>query len=217
MVGMGDFGMKQQREEPPIPAGHCGHRRVRARRGDRESRRRRGDEIAMAGPHAQLGRRRREKRRARFDVNRRMAELAVRGRRDRPAERVRHQLHAVADAQDRHRGVEHAVVTVRRRGIRHARRPARQDDAGRLEAGDRRERRVERQDFAIDGQLPQPAGNQLGELRAEVQDDKCLVFHWERLSQLIHARWHACKGRQDLIIRVCLRYAPPYLVHAPRS
>ena len=38
-------------------------------------------------------------------LDRREAELAVRRRRDFPAERVGHQLHAVADAEHRHAGV----------------------------------------------------------------------------------------------------------------
>ena len=44
------------------------------------------------------------------DRHGRVAELALRRRRDLPAERVRHQLHAVADAEHRHAEVEERRV-----------------------------------------------------------------------------------------------------------
>ena len=40
------------------------------------------------------------------------------------------------------------------------------------------ERRVVRQDFRKDRQLAQAAGDQLGELRPEVQNDESLMVHW---------------------------------------
>ena len=63
---------------------------------------RRLDEVAVARPHAQVRRDRGEERRVRIDGDRRQAELAVRRRRHLAAERVGHQLHAVADAEHRH-------------------------------------------------------------------------------------------------------------------
>ena len=50
----------------------------------------------------------------------------------RAAERVRHQLHAVADAEHRAAEVEERRIALRRAGVGHALRSARQDDAGRI-------------------------------------------------------------------------------------
>jgi hypothetical protein len=97
--------------------------------------------------------------------------------RDFPAERIGHQLHAVADAEHRHAGVEQRRLAARRGGLRHAARPTRQDDADGIALANLDERRVVRKDFRIDRQLAEPARDQLRELRAEIQDDKSLMFH----------------------------------------
>ena len=115
---------------------HRGNRGIGAGRDDREPCRRRGHEIAVAGPDADLRRaRRRTVRRSarprqcdRFRAGSKrtrpaadgrrvldnrhggMPELALRRRRDASAERMRHQLHAVADA-------EHRTAHVEQRGI----------------------------------------------------------------------------------------------------
>ncbi len=54
MIGVRDLGMEQQRVELPLGRGHRRDRRVGARGGDRESRRRGFDEVAVARPDAQL-------------------------------------------------------------------------------------------------------------------------------------------------------------------
>ena len=105
----------------------------------RESGRRGLDEVAVARPHAKLaGRPTRAAARRRSIRDRRVAELAMRRRRDFAAERVGHQLHAVADAEHRHAGVEHRRLAPRRGGFRHAARSARQDDARRASARESR-------------------------------------------------------------------------------
>ena len=128
----------------------------------------------------------------------------MRRRRHLPAERVGHQLHAVADAEHRHAARRTRPVAVRRAGLGDALRPARQDDArpGAAPAISA-ERRVERQDLGVDRQLAQPARNQLGELRAEIEDD----------DGLSGARGDAMSvGDRGAIIRCALAAAPPYLV-----
>ena len=54
--GVRHLGMKQEGEQPPLRVGHRGNRGIGARRDDREPCRRRGDEIAVAGPDADLRR-----------------------------------------------------------------------------------------------------------------------------------------------------------------
>ena len=118
-----------------------------------------------------------------------------------PPSASRHQLHAVADAEHRHAGVEHAPA-------RSAARPARTRSSGppdRMMPAGRRardlgQRRVERQNLGVDRQLAQPARDQLRELRAEIENDDGLVSHG---------------GEGDrAIIRCALRGGPQYLVGA---
>ncbi len=116
-IGVRDLRMEQQRVESLRRRRHRRDRRVGARRGDGEAWRRGGDEVAVAGPDAQIARNRREERRARLDPDRRQPELAMRRRRDCAAHQIGHQLHAVADAEHRHAALEH-------RAARSAARPA---------------------------------------------------------------------------------------------
>ena len=178
-IGVRDFGVEQQRVVAALRRFHHRDRRVVAGRGDRESRRRRGDEVAVARPHLHLvGHALQHPRRdRRVAAHQRMAELAMRGAAERAAEHVGHQLHAVADAERRHAEVEHGAIAVRRALFVDAARAAGQDDADRLLGLDRVERGVERQDLAVDRQLAQTARDQLGKLRAEIQDEDGLMGH----------------------------------------
>src|ERR1043166_5366535 len=67
---------------------------------------------------------------------RRVAVLALRRRRHCAAEHVRHQLHAVADAEHRHAGVEHGGLALRRARIGDALRSAGENDAHRFARAD---------------------------------------------------------------------------------
>ncbi len=179
-IGVRDFRVEEQRVEPLRRRRHCRDRSVAARRRDDESRRGGGDEVAVARPHAQLVGDRRKERRVRLDADRREAELAVRRRLDSAAHQVGHELHAVADAEDRHA----ALSTARsQRGAPSSETllgpPERMMPAGRR-LRDLRRRRVERQNLGIDGQLAKPARNQLRELRAEIEDDDGLMRHVRR-------------------------------------
>ncbi len=132
MVGVDDFRMKQERVETTIRVRHRRNRRVGARRDDRKAGRRRGDEVAVAGPDANLTRHVRKQRYCLGQLHRGVAKLALRRRGHLAAEGMRHQLHPVADAQHRRPDVEDRGIAFRRAGIRHALRPARQDDPDRV-------------------------------------------------------------------------------------
>ncbi len=135
-VGVRDFRMEQQRVVAALGRFHDGDRRVVAGGGHRKSRRRGRDEVAVTRPHLHfvghaLQHARRDRRVA---AHQRVAELAMRGAAERAAEHVRHQLHAVADAERRHAEVEHGAVDMRRALFVDAARAAGQDDADRLPA-----------------------------------------------------------------------------------
>ena len=99
-----------------------------------------------------------------------MAKLARIGRFGRAAQLRGQRLHAVADAQDRHPGIENGLR--RRRCAELGRRlgTARQDDALRGEARDLGRVVVPRPDFAIHADFADAARDELGVLRAEIQD-----------------------------------------------
>jgi hypothetical protein len=106
-----------------------------------------------------------------------VTEFAVRGARDGSAEHVRHQLHAVADAERGHTEFEDAGIAERRIVFGHAFRAARQNQSHRRARGQNLDRRVERENLGVDRQLAQAARDQLRELRAEIQHEDRLMRH----------------------------------------
>src|SRR5262252_1459223 len=157
--------------------------RVRARGDDRESRRRRGDEVAMARPDPDLVGYIVEQHRRASGTTRRLAEnrdrgvsvLALRRRLDASAQRMRHQLHAVADAEHGFADVVHSRIAGRRASVRDALRATRQDDSRRIPCANLVDRRVGRPDFGVDRQLAQAPSDQLCVLRPEIQNDDGLM------------------------------------------
>ena len=107
----------------------------------------------------------------------RVAELALARGRDRPAERVRHQLHAVADPEHGDADVENGGIALRRAGVGHALGPAGQDDPGRTPRANLLGRGVRRPDLRVHRELAKPPGDELCVLRPEVENDDCLVAH----------------------------------------
>ena len=107
-------------------------------------------------------------------IDERAAELAMVGALHLAAQLVAHRLHAVADAQHRHARLEHACGA---RGeapsVRLAGPPDRMMPRGR-QARIRVGVGVERPDLAINAELAQAAGDELGDLAAEVQDQHAL-------------------------------------------
>ncbi|MNS90742.1 hypothetical protein D3C72_1248050 [compost metagenome] len=105
-----------------------------------------------------------------------MAEFALVSRFGGTAQLHGHGLHAVADAEDRQAAVEHFL----RRGGR-ARQGGRfratgQDDALGAEGGDLGRVVVPRPDFAVHAELADAARDQLGVLRAEIEDEDLVVM-----------------------------------------
>ena len=163
------FGVEEQRVHVAFGSSHCCNRRIRARGCYGESRGRRFHEVPVTGPDTQLamataGTDRCKERGIRRDLNSCKSELAVRCGGNLSAKRVRHQLHSVADAKHRHRKIEHRRLAPRSAIFAHALRAAGENDAGRSARRNRRRRRVVRKDLAVDRQLAQAPGDELGEL-----------------------------------------------------
>ena len=96
-----------------------------------------------------------------------------------PAEHVREQLHAVADAQNRHAQLKHPRVGVRRAGLVHAGRAAAEDDPHRVHRLQRRGGNAVRHNDAVHLRLAHPARNQLAVLGAEIE-------HHYRSADVLH-------------------------------
>ncbi len=103
------------------------------------------------------------------------AELAMVAALDLAAELLRHGLLAVTNAEHRHAGLEDRV---RRSGsvlVEHRGGPAGQDHALRPHLEEGLFRLLERHDLAIDLLLAHPPGDELGDLRAEIDDQNFVV------------------------------------------
>ena len=110
-----------------------------------------------------------------------IAELALAGAFDLAAQLLRHGLHAVADAEHRHAKLENDL---RRRpflGFIDRVRAAGENDSLRVEAADEIGGDVKRMEFAIHLLLADAAGDQLGNLGAEIEDEDFLVSHLQSL------------------------------------
>ena len=144
----------------------------------RESRRQRGDLVAVAHPDVEqtvpfgvaavLDAVEELRMPARADLG--VAELAHAPGLDRAAQLRRHRLHAVADAEHRNALRPHGVGRARRVAFGHAVRPAREHDALRREAPHEVVADVVRMDLAVDVRLAQAARDELRVLRAEIED-----------------------------------------------
>ena len=167
-LGVDDFGMKQQRVEPSLGSAIAATGALALVATTAKPVGRRGDEVAVARPDADLMRHVGEQRAAapRRASTRRVAELALRRRRHRPPSVSRHQLHAVADAQ--HRRPRSNTAGVASSARRHPDTlfgpPDRMMPAG-LRVANRLGRRVRRPDLRIDRQLAQTTGDELRVLR----------------------------------------------------
>ena len=118
------------------------------------------------------------------DVQLGPAVLARLGRLHLPAEDLRPELHAVADAEDRDAEVEDARVAARGVGLVNAARAAGEDQALGVELLEFVDGDVGPDQLAVDALLADPAGDELGVLRAEIEDrDDFVVLHWEVITQ----------------------------------
>ncbi len=94
---------------------------------------------------------------------------------DAPAEKVRDELQPVADAEDGHAELEDARVHGGRALGVDARRASRQDDGFRSHRAELLEREGAGLDLAVDALLANPAGDELGVLSPEVEDENELA------------------------------------------
>ena len=103
-------------------------------------------------------------------LHRRPAELAMVGGFDGTAQDIDHGLLAIADAEHRQAELEDDWRRGGRAFRRHRGRAAGQDNGRRAELADRRFADTERVNFRIDAGFPDPAGDQLRHLRAEIEN-----------------------------------------------
>src|SRR5262249_6109366 len=146
-------------------------RAVRRRARDPEAGRGRSDRVAVAHPDRLLGVEPGEEDGVGRELRRRPAVLAAPASDDFAPLGAREPLHAVADAENR--DAERRRVGGRRRRVLlvNALRPAREDDPGRRLSRDLRSRGGGRENHRENPRLAHPAGDQLGVLRSEIQDD----------------------------------------------
>ena len=116
-----------------------------------------------------------------FHPDRNPAVLALRGFLHAAAQQEGGQLHAVADAQHRDAGVIQRRIDLGGIRIMHAGRTAGEDDALRPVRQDFRQGRVPGDYFGIDVAFPDPAGDQLRILAAEIKDQDFLVLRHRNL------------------------------------
>ena len=112
-------------------------------------------------------------------VNAGIAELAQVGTFDLAAHLLGHGLHAVADAQQRNVQVEDRLRCARAVGFVDRLGAASEDDAARIEFADRFIVHVERVQFAVDTDLAHAAGDQLGVLGTEIEDQDAVSVNVE--------------------------------------
>src|SRR5262249_20415945 len=160
---------------------------VRRGAGHRKARRHPGDTIAMAHPDLMLfalAPGAVEQRAVGLHLDIGAAELAVMAAFDLAAELGRHGHLAVADAEHRHAGIENPLRRARRAGLVHGFRTAREDHAFGAHLAESGFGLLERNNLAIDALLADAAGDQLGDLTAEIDNQNLLMRRghlWRRL------------------------------------
>jgi len=175
--------MKLHAVEAARIVGHGGHRAIRCVRNGHKALRRARHLIGMAHPAGALGPETCQQA-AVYSVHGHIGTpvFAARAALHRRAQQVRHQLHAVADAQNRHAQLKYALVHPGRALIQHAGRASAENDAHGLDGPDIRQLRAAGQHAGIDPALTYTPGNQLGVLAAKVQNQNALrSFHKTRI------------------------------------
>ena len=202
VVGVLDLGMPLHAVQAALVAAERGDRGGRRRGEHVEALRGLRDLVAVAHPHVLLGGLAAEQHAAvARERGIRRPVLAQSGVGDLAAERLRHHLEAVADAERRHAEVEDARVERRGALLVHRRRAAREDDAHRVLRRDLGGGCRVRDDLAVDARLAHAARDQLRVLRAEVDDEHGAL---RRLGLLGH-RWCLRRDRvgQGRVARRC--------------
>ncbi len=192
LCGVRDLGVELHAVEATRLVGHAGDRAARRRGHQLEARGQRGDLVAVAHPHLEhavalggaevLDPVEELRVAARADLG--VAELAVVAPLDGAAELRRHRLHAVADAQHRHadrpdRMRRAQLVVLVGAGV-----AAAEDDPLGREGPHEVVGHVLRVDLAVHVRFAYAAGNQLGDLRAEIEDED-LVVHGAQVEGVV--------------------------------
>ncbi|SLH08199.1 Uncharacterised protein [Mycobacteroides abscessus subsp. abscessus] len=174
--GMQHLGVVLHTGQPPRAVLERRDRRTRRGAGHLEALRRVGHRVTVAHPH-RLNRGQAAVQHATVDVEFGAAVLAGAGVGHRAAERLRHRLEAVADAEDRQVQVEQPRIQLRRALGVHAGRATGQDHRERLLRRDLLHRGGMGNHLGVDARLADPASDQLGVLGTEVDDeDRSLGF-----------------------------------------
>ncbi|RMN24332.1 Cytosine deaminase [Pseudomonas coronafaciens pv. zizaniae] len=178
LLGVGHFRVELHAVVFAVVVGHAGNRAARGAGQNMETVRDFGDLVAVAHPHietehavgidmvfdaikqAALA----------DDVDTGVAELAHVGACNAAAQLLGHGLHAVADAEDRYIEVEYRLRRTRAVGFVHGLRAASEDDPTRGKFANRFVVHVVRMQFAIHTDFTHAAGDQLGVLGTEVED-----------------------------------------------
>ena len=168
---MDDFGVKLQPVEPALTVLDGGIRRVLCVRHGFEALGQLGHFVAVRIPNIHRCAQPFEERAILRHVQLRRAVFAPLAVLHFPAEKVRHELHAVADAEDRQAHGEDRLIRVRRFLRVNGRRPAAEDDSLWLMRGDFFRGGVVRKDDRIDVTLANPPRDDLRILTAEIEND----------------------------------------------
>ena len=178
LQGMGYLGMELDRVESARLIGHGGDRRIIARGDCLESRGHRDDVVAVAHPHVEHAPARRvaivfqrvQQARGGGWPNLCGAEFAPARALDLAAQLGGHGLHAVADAEHWYAHLEHVARRLQALGVVHRLGAAREDHRPGVKGLDRGRIRIAGVDLAIDAEFAYAAGDQLGVLGAEIED-----------------------------------------------
>ena len=176
VLGVQHLGVPLHPGQPAVDVLERRDRRRRGRREHPEAVRCRGHRVAVGHPDVVRGRYVGEQRARSRDRDRGAAVLARAGVGDLAAEAAGHQLEAVAHAEDRYAGGEEALVDGRCALGVHRRRPAGEHDRLRVAGQHLGDRHGVRHDLGVDPGLADPAGDQLGVLRPEVDHQDQVVL-----------------------------------------
>ena len=138
---------------------------------DFEARRERLGVVAVRHPHVQRCRQPMEQRRLRQYFYLRMTVLPCTRRNDPATEVMRHELQAIADAQQRQPSRQHRGVGLRRRGVIYAGRSARKNDSAGLQRHYLGQRRGAGQHHREHVELTDTSRDELRVLRSEIEND----------------------------------------------
>ena len=176
-----------------------------------ESRRRVNNGITVAHPHTFCttdaeSSKERACRRADGDVGRTV--LTSIGRPHTTTELLRHQLHAVADTEDRDPRAPEPCVWLWARVVIDRIRTAAQDDPGWLPRHDLRERSVEREERGVHIHLAHSTCDQLRKLATEIQDENSARLNRRRTCARRYARFSGHAASSSLPSRRLARRSP---------